>query len=88
VSVVELSWLQTGVLLLTPAIVLAIALFFGRYPGEELLVRRARPPRRSRRRRTPRQVWVTPSRRVAGGLLLGHSLAGRAPPPERLCDSC
>jgi hypothetical protein len=80
VTVAELSWLQTGLLLLTPAFVLAAALVLGRYPGEKLL---ARPRRTARRRRRPVRFgvrWLTPLRRVGGGLLLGHSLAGRAPP--------
>jgi hypothetical protein len=80
VTLAELSWLQTGLLLLTPALALAVALLLGRYPGEELL---ARPRRRTRLRRRPRPIRVRhlePRRRVGGGLLLGRSLAGRAPP--------
>jgi hypothetical protein len=77
---VELSWLQTGLLLLSPALVLAVALVLGRYPGEKLLVRPRRRTR-SRRRRAARHVrWFEPVRRVGGGLLLGRCLAGRAPP--------
>jgi hypothetical protein len=80
VTLAELSWLQTGLLLLTPALALAVALLLGRYPGEDLL---ARPRRRTRlrRRRGPIRVrYLEPRRRVGGGLLLGRSLAGRAPP--------
>jgi hypothetical protein len=85
VSLAEFSWLQTGLLLLSPAIVLAVALVLGRYPGEKLLVR-SRPPRARRRRLLAERVaWLAPSRRVGGGLLLARSLAGRAPPPVASC---
>ena len=84
-SLMELSWLQTGLLLVTPAIVLAIVLLLGRYPGEELLARALRRARPRRRRRGTRPAWIAPVRRIAGGLLLGRSLAGRAPPR---CLSC
>jgi hypothetical protein len=81
-SVMELSWLQTGLLLLAPAIVLAAALLLGRYPGEKLL-ERPRPPRPRRRALVAlRLVWTAPVLHVGGGLLLGRSLAGRAPPCE------
>jgi uncharacterized protein YcnI len=82
VTLLELTWLQTGLLLLTPAIVLAVVVALGRYPGEKLLVRTSsRPPRRRRRVAIAQLVWLAPSVRIGGGLLLGHSLAGRAPPP-------
>ena len=82
----DVSWLLTGLLLLTPAIVLAIVLLFGRYPGEELLVR-ARARRRRRRRRDTRLVPIAPVRRIGGGLLLARSLAGRAPPGPPTCHA-
>ena len=85
-SWVEVGWLETGLLLLLPAIVLALALLFGRYPGEELLTRpmRDRAPRRRRERARP--AWIAPVLHVGGGLLLGRSLAGRAPPGLRSCN--
>jgi len=79
-TLAELSWLQTGLLLLTPALALAVALLLGRYPGEELL---ARPRRRTRLRRRAAPLCIRHfelRRRIGGGLLLGRSLAGRGPP--------
>jgi len=71
--------LDTGLLFLAPAFVLLLPLLAGRYPGARALaprsvtVRRAAPFRlslpRPRLRLAPR-----------GGLLVGCSLAGRAPP--------
>jgi hypothetical protein len=84
----HLGWLQTGLLLLSPAIALAIALFFGRYPGEKLLFRESPPPRRERRRGGALRIRVAPVRRIGGGLLLGRSLAGRAPPGDLSCHIC
>jgi hypothetical protein len=71
--------LETGLLFLAPAFVLLVPLLAGRYPGERALSARAMPVRRTvafdlrlplpRARLAPR-----------GGLLVGCSLAGRAPP--------
>jgi hypothetical protein len=84
-NVAELGWLQTGLIILTPAIVLAISLLFGRYPGEELLAREPRAPRRRRLAIVAQPAFNGPVAHVGGGLLLGHSLAGRAPPLRLSC---
>ncbi|MEA2321452.1 MAG: hypothetical protein QOD81_1302 [Solirubrobacteraceae bacterium] len=71
--------LDTGLLFLAPAFVLLLPLLAGRYPGERVLapllarVRRAVTPAPRVPRRRPRLV-------PRGGLLVGCSLAGRAPP--------
>jgi hypothetical protein len=80
VTLMELSSLQTGLLLLAPAILLGLILLLGRYPGEELLARSPRMRLRQRRRVAKRRIRPAPVRRVAGGLLVGCALAGRAPP--------
>jgi hypothetical protein len=71
--------LDTGLLFMAPAFALALPLLAGRYPGESVLVgARARPPRR---RFEPRAALAPPARLLPrGGLLVGHALAGRAPP--------
>jgi hypothetical protein len=74
-------WL--ALLYLAPALLLAIALLAGRYPGEVVLARiaaRRRP--RERRPRTPPAHHPTPPPVAAphGGLLLARALAGRGPP--------
>jgi hypothetical protein len=71
--------LDTGLLFLAPAFVLLLPLLAGRYVGEGALAPFVEPVRRAaaaalhrprpRARRVPR-----------GGLLVGCSLAGRAPP--------
>jgi hypothetical protein len=71
--------LDTGLLFLAPAFVLLLPLLAGRYVGERALAPFVRPLRRAvdaalhlarpRARPVPR-----------GGLLVGCSLAGRAPP--------
>jgi hypothetical protein len=71
--------LDTGLLFLAPAFVLLLPLLAGRYVGERALTPLHRPARRAvaaaihlprpRLRLVPR-----------GGLLVGCSLAGRAPP--------
>ena len=71
--------LETGLLFLTPAFVLLLPLLAGRYVGE-----RALAPRRSPVRRVAAAAFELPRRRTLfaprGGLLVGCSLAGRAPP--------
>ncbi len=76
-----LGVLGSGALTLLPALLLAAALFAGRFPGERLIERwtRARPC--LRRALAPlvartRPVATTPR----GGLLVAAALAGRAPP--------
>jgi hypothetical protein len=77
--------LGTGLLLLSPALVLLLPLLAGRYVGEETLerfaARRSSPRRRASRaasaplpRRRPRAVLVR------GGRLLAAALAQRGPP--------
>jgi hypothetical protein len=71
--------LETGMLFLAPAFVLLLPLLAGRYPGELRLAGLQRPARRTAvtSLRLPRaRLRVAPR----GGLLVGCSLAGRAPP--------
>ena len=76
-----LGVLGPGALTLLPALLLAAAVFAGRYPGEQLLERWARA--RPRARRTSARL-ILPTRPVAtlarGGRLVAAALAGRAPP--------
>ena len=70
--------LETGLLFLTPAFVLLLPLLAGRYVGERVLA--AAPPAR---RAVVRALRLSrPATRLGprGGLLVGCSLAGRAPP--------
>jgi hypothetical protein len=71
--------LDTGLLFLAPAFVLLLPLLAGRYPGERALA----PLRPPVRRAFPAAIRL-PRPRLAlvprGGLLVGCSLAGRAPP--------
>jgi hypothetical protein len=70
---------DAGLLCMAPAFAIALPLLAGRYPAEAVLVRRAR--RRPRRRALLSVVVRPPARLVPrGGLLVGHALAGRAPP--------
>jgi hypothetical protein len=71
--------LDTGLLFLAPAFVLLLPLLAGRYVGE-----RALTPLRSAVRRPVAAALHLPRPRLRlvprGGLLVGCSLAGRAPP--------
>jgi hypothetical protein len=71
--------LDTGLLFLAPAFVLLLPLLAGRYVGERALAPLVRPVRRALaaalRLSRPRARLVP-----RGGLLVGCSLAGRAPP--------
>jgi hypothetical protein len=76
--------METGVLFLSPAIVLLASLLTGHYVGEETLGRlvaacRQRRPRRARlaARRVPRRLRALMPR---GGRLVATSLAVRPPP--------
>jgi hypothetical protein len=79
VAGLHVGGLDTGLLFLAPAFVLLLPLLAGRYPGEHALAAAGPRPRlavpfrlalpRPRARLVPR-----------GGLLVGCSLAGRAPP--------
>jgi hypothetical protein len=71
--------LETGLLFMAPAFALALPLLAGRYPGENVIVRSRRRPRRHRSE--PLLTIGPPARLLPrGGLLVGHALAGRAPP--------
>ena len=77
-----LGVLGPGALTLLPALVLAAAVFAGRYPGERLLERWARA--RPRARRGAAHPLLPRARRAVamprGGRLVAAALAGRAPP--------
>jgi hypothetical protein len=77
----HLGGLDTGLLFLTPAFVLLLPLLAGRYLGADRLASRMRAPVR----RAVAALLPLPRPRVRlvprGGLLVGCSLAGRAPPP-------
>jgi hypothetical protein len=85
----SVTGLHTGLLLLSPALVLALPLVAGRYLGEDrlerLAARRAVP---RPRRRTSAIAFVprnAPRALVArGGLLLAAALAERGPPAHAL----
>ncbi len=73
----------TVLLLLAPALLLAVLLALGRYPGSGALARvlERRLPRADRRRETRRPLPRALRRhRPRGGVLLALALAGRAPP--------
>jgi hypothetical protein len=76
----HLGGLDTGLLFLAPAFLLALPLLAGRYLGADRLTARYAPVRRAFAAafRLPRPRGRLVPR---GGLLLGCSLAGRAPPP-------
>jgi hypothetical protein len=71
--------LDTGLLFLAPAFVLALPLLAGRYVGETVFARAGRslgrrPPSLHRALRPPAKLLPR------GGMLVGVALAGRAPP--------
>jgi hypothetical protein len=72
--------LDTGLLFLAPAFMLLLPLLAGRYLGADRLTARCAPVRRA----VAAAALHLPRLRVRlvprGGLLLGCSLAGRAPP--------
>jgi hypothetical protein len=79
-----ITGLDTGLLLLSPALVLLLPLLAGRYLGAEtldrLVARRSRPTRRVRPASAPLprpRPRATPAR---GGRLLAAALAERGPP--------
>jgi hypothetical protein len=73
--------LGTGLLFLAPAFVLGLPLLAGRYPGEAVLAQVRRPRSRPRSRHRLALTVRPPARLLPrGGLLVGHALAGRAPP--------
>ena len=74
---------MTVLLLLAPALLLAVLLALGRYPGSGALARvlERRLPRADRRREARRPLPRALRRhRPRGGVLLALALAGRAPP--------
>jgi hypothetical protein len=86
-TVLYVPGLETGVLFLSPAIVLLASLLTGRYVGEAQIARLAGAMRCGRRRRLRAAAPASPLRgRVLmprGGRLVAMSLAVR-PPPARL----
>jgi hypothetical protein len=76
--------LDAGLLCMAPAFAILPPLLAGRYPAEAVLARRTRRRRRPRSPLRLRFVVRPPARLVPrGGLLVGHALAGRAPPGRR-----
>ncbi len=80
-----LPGMETGVLFLSPAIVLLASLLTGRYVGEDRLARLAaarRPPRRRLQARAPAPSAAANRRALMprGGRLVATSLAVRPPP--------
>jgi hypothetical protein len=74
-----IAGVQLALLYLAPAVLLAVVLLSGRYPGEALIERMARAPRR--RRRPPRGVaFPRPAPARGATTELAWSLAGRGPP--------
>ena len=75
----HLGGLDTGLLFLAPAFLLLLPLLAGRYLGADRLAARAAP---ARRRLVAAIHLPRPCVRLVprGGLLVGCSLAGRAPP--------
>lgn len=82
--VLVLPGMETGVLFLSPAIVLLASLLTGRYVGEERLYRLAAAVRPARPRRPRAARFALPGRRQGlmprGGRLVATSLAVRPPP--------
>jgi hypothetical protein len=81
------SALVEGALYLLPAVLFALVLLAGRYPGERVLrrlrsTRLAGPPERPANSFRPRQ---RPARALSGGRLIAVRLAGRGPPALAAC---
>ena len=79
-----ITGLDTGLLLLSPALVLLLPLLAGRYLGadtlERLAARRSRPSRRTRPVSAPLPRPRPRATLVRGGRLLAAALAERGPP--------
>jgi hypothetical protein len=73
-----ISAAQLALLYVAPAVLLALALLAGRYPGERLIARLARRRRPVRPRRRAERLPRAPARVVEAEL--AWALAGRAPP--------
>lgn len=84
--VLGVSGFETGWLYLVPALLIAIPLLAGRYPGEHVLdrlrSRRSAPHRRCAAVARPGCVGVAPVL-PRGGLLLAAGLGRRGPPGPR-----
>jgi hypothetical protein len=79
----SVTGLDTGLLLLSPALVVLLPLLLGRYLGEEHLERlaaRFAPPGRPRPVSAPLPRRRPRAATVRGGRLLAAALAQRAPP--------
>jgi hypothetical protein len=81
----SVTGLHTGLLLLSPALVLALPLLAGRYVGEDTLERLVARVAVPRRRRVPSAGACPPRRRprataLRGGRLIAAALAERGPP--------
>lgn len=75
--------LDTGILFLAPALLLALPLLHGRYVGEELVVRlaeRRRPRPRAARRATAPAARPPAALLPRGGSIVASWLARRPPP--------
>jgi hypothetical protein len=73
--------IETGWMMLAPALVLVLPLLSGRFVGEQRLLRWAAARRPVRRRSAPVAHLPRPARRIAvRGTLLAARAAGRAPP--------
>jgi hypothetical protein len=68
-----------GLLMVLPALAIAVVFFAWPYPGLELIMRIAARRKRPRRRSAPTPPRA-PARLHRGGRLISASLGGRAPP--------
>jgi hypothetical protein len=76
-----------GLMFMLPALVLAVVLFGGRYPGERVIerLRKALATRRRVRATSTTLPRQRPTETRRGGRLIAVSLAGRAPPLAAGC---
>jgi choline-glycine betaine transporter len=73
--------IQSGVLILLPALALAVAMLVRPYLGARAIARLRARSRRVRVTAASTAPRHTPTRVVRGGRLIALALAGRAPPP-------
>ncbi|HEY6729522.1 MAG TPA: hypothetical protein VI039_00680 [Solirubrobacterales bacterium] len=78
----QLSYSESGLLYLAPALLLLGALAFDHYPGKRLLATLARAWHPLAHFERAAAIWPLASPRVfpRGGVLLAMALAGRGPP--------
>jgi len=78
----QLGYPESGLLYLSPALLLLAALAFDRYPGQQLLVALARAwhAPRDREGREAMRSPLPPCTLPRGSALLAMALAGRGPP--------